>query len=109
MITVFQKKVFEACRKIPMGRVSTYKLIAEHLQIKGYRAVGNALNKNPFGIINCKTNEMVPCHRVVGSNGHLHGFAHGLDKKSELLKHEGIKIINYKIQDFEKVIFYFFQ
>ena len=104
-ITKFQSKVYELCKKVPKGRVTTYKAIAKKMGIKAYRAVGNALNKNMLGILNCSGKNAVPCHRVVASNGNLHGFAHGLRKKAELLKEEGIKIKNNKIFDFEKVLF----
>jgi len=105
MITKFQKRVYELCKKVPKGRVTTYKAIAKKMGTKAYRAVGNALNKNPFGILNCSGKNAVPCHRVVAINGKLHGFARGLRKKAELLKKEGIKIKNNKIEDFDKVLF----
>ncbi len=107
MITKFQKRVYELCKKVPKGRVTTYKAIAKKMGTKAYRAVGTALNKNPFGILNCSGKNMAPCHRVVASNGKLHGFAHGLKKKAELLREEGIKIKNNEIDDFERVLFRF--
>ena len=85
----FSDRVYELCKQIPKGKVSTYKELANKLETKAYRAVGNSLNKNPY--------KSVPCHRVVASNGHLHGFALGLRKKSEMLKKEGIEIKNNKI------------
>lgn len=103
----FYEKVYEICRKVPEGKLTTYKALAEKLGSKAYRAVGTAMNKNPHGILNCKGKDMVPCHRVVASSGHLHGFAHGLKKKAELLRKEGIKIKNNKIEDFEKVLYKF--
>ncbi|MFH0868403.1 MAG: MGMT family protein [Candidatus Woesearchaeota archaeon] len=103
MITQFQKKVYELCKKVPKGKVITYKAIAKKMGMKAYRAVGTALNKNPYGILNCSGKNVVPCHRVVASNGKLHGFAHGLRKKAELLRKEGIKVKNNKIEEFEKV------
>ncbi len=96
---MFQDKVYRLCKKIPKGRVSTYKDIAEGIGCKAYRAVGQALNKNPY--------KEVPCHRVINSNGHLHGFALGLKKKKEMLEREGIKIKNYKVINFEKVLYHF--
>ena len=66
------------------------------MKTKAYRAVGTALNKNPFA--------KVPCHRVVGSNGHLVGFASGLKKKAQLLRKEGIKIKNNKIENFYRFL-----
>lgn len=101
----FYEKVYEICRKVPGGKVTTYKALAEKLGSKAYRAVGTAMNKNPYGILNCKGKNMVPCHRVVGSDASLVGFAHGLKKKTELLRKEGIKIKNNKIGDFDKVLY----
>lgn len=95
-ITKFQKRVYELCKKVPKGKATTYKAIAEKMGIKAYRAVGMALNKNPFS--------NVPCHRVVGSSGHLTGFASGLKKKAKLLENEGVKIKNNKIEDFDEVL-----
>jgi len=103
----FNQKVWNLTKKIPIGKVTTYKILAEAAGTRAYRAVGNAMNKNPYGILKTKGKEMVPCHRVVASNGHLHGFAHGLRKKAELLRKEGINIKNNKIVGFEKVLFRF--
>ncbi|MBI2558493.1 MGMT family protein [Candidatus Woesearchaeota archaeon] len=96
----FNRTTWNLTKKIPKGKVTTYKLLAEAAGTKAYRAVGQALNKNPYAPV-------VPCHRVVDSKGYLHGFAHGLKKKAELLRKEGIKIKNNKIVDFEKVLFRF--
>ena len=106
-IPKFYEKVYKICRKVPKGKVTTYKVLSEKLGSKAYRAVGTAVNKNPYGISNCNGKNMVPCHRVVASSGHLHGFAHGLRKKAELLRKEGIKVKNDRIEDFEKVLFRF--
>jgi len=95
---IFSKKVYGLCKKIPKGRVSTYKEIAEALNCKAYRAVGNALNKNPYAPI-------VPCHRVINSNGFIGGFASGTKNKIVLLKKEGIKIKNGKVENFEEVFY----
>ncbi len=107
MPSKFNQKIWKLTKKIPKGKVTTYKILAEAARTKAYRAIGNALNKNPYGILNCKTKEMVPCHRVVDSKGHLHGFAHGLKKKAELLRKEGIAIKNNKVANFEKFLFRF--
>lgn len=105
--TSFTQKIYELTKKIPKGKVTTYKILAETAGTKAYRAVGQVLNKNPNGILNCKGKNMVPCHRVVDSKGHLHGFAHGLKKKKELLEKEGVKIKNDKVVEFEEVVLYF--
>ena len=64
--------------------------IAKRLRTKAYRAVGNALNKNPLA-------PAVPCHRVVGSDGSLTGFAGGLAKKRQMLIAEGVPLSNGKV------------
>ena len=96
----FNEKVWQLCGKVPKGKVTTYKQIAAAMNTKAYRAVGNALNKNP-------NSPIVPCHRVVGSNGDLVGFARGLAMKARMLRKEGIKVKNNKIVDFDKVLHMF--
>ena len=95
-ITKFEQEVYEACSRIPLGRVSTYKDIAVYIKRPGSaRAVGNALNRNPYA-------PKVPCHRVVKSDGSLGGFALGSLKKELLLSQEGLKIWKGKIRDFKQ-------
>ena len=90
-LTEFQRSVLELTAKIPEGKVSTYGQIAKILGGKIYsRAVGNALNKNPFAPI-------IPCHRVVKSDGKIGGFAIGSAEKEERLKKENVNIKNHKI------------
>lgn len=86
-ITPFQKKVYDFVRKIPKGKTLTYKQVAVGIgRPKSYRAVGNALNKNPFSF---DLTGDVPCHRVIRSDGTPGGFALGAIKKLQLLKKEG--------------------
>ena len=103
----FNEKIYALLKKVPKGKVTTYKALAEAAGTKAYRAVGQAMNRNPYGILRCKGRKMVPCHRVVASNGHLHGFAHGLKTKAELLRKEGIEIKNKKVANFGKALFRF--
>ncbi len=80
--TVFQLKVWKALRSIPYGQLVTYKQIAERIgNPKTMRAVGGANGRNPLPVI-------VPCHRVIGSNGKLTGFGGGLDIKQRLIDFE---------------------
>jgi len=80
--TGFSTAVYNALLKIPYGETASYKDIAERVGCpKGYRAVGLANNKNPLPVI-------VPCHRVIGSDGNLTGYAGGLDLKMKLLEFE---------------------
>ena len=86
MGTEFQKKVWKELLNIPYGETRSYKDIATVIgNEKACRAVGNANNKNPIAII-------VPCHRVVGSNGGMTGYAGGIDIKEKLLKIEKYNI-----------------
>lgn len=81
--TDFQKKVWEELMKIPHGKVISYNEMAKRLgDEKVIRAAASANGKNPIGIL-------IPCHRVIGANGDLVGYAGGLDKKRLLLEHEG--------------------
>ena len=83
-ITEFQKLVYGEVKKIRRGQTASYKQIAERIgRPKAYRAVGNALHKNPFA-------PKVPCHRVVRSDGRPGGFAGGEKRKIKLLRKEGI-------------------
>ena len=86
----FNEKAWKVVARVPKGRVTTYKAVAEKLGTKAYRAVGSAMNKNPYS-------PKVPCHRVVKSNGEVGGFALGKRKKIQMLKKEGIEIKNNKI------------
>jgi len=78
----FEKRVWEALTRIPAGATTTYGAIAQALSsIGASRAVGAANGANPIAII-------VPCHRVIGSNGSLTGYGGGLDRKTWLIDHE---------------------
>lgn len=83
--TEFQKKVWKELTKIPYGETRSYKQIAEGIgKPKASRAVGMANHNNPIAII-------VPCHRVIGTNNKLVGYAGGLDIKEKLLRIEKSK------------------
>lgn len=85
MSSKFEKKVYNIVKKIPKGEVRSYGWVARMVgSPKSFRAVGNALNKNPTPII-------VPCHRVIRKNGELGGFAKGIAAKKRLLRSEGYK------------------
>lgn len=94
--TNFQKDVWQILTKIPYGSVVTYNDIAKEIAQKygikkmSAQAVGGAVGHNPISII-------IPCHRVVGSNGSLTGYAGGIDKKIALLTHEGLDMKKYFI------------
>jgi len=100
MTTPFQQACYDLLNQIPVGKVATYAEIAHALGTKAYRAVGTAMNKNPNPII-------VPCHRVVNSDGRLGNYAFGCERKQQLLESEGVVIVDGKVQDFEQVRFRF--
>jgi methylated-DNA-[protein]-cysteine S-methyltransferase len=90
----FNERVWALCARIPCGKVATYGQIAAALgNPRAARAVGNALNRNPYA-------PAVPCHRVVGSTGALTGFAGGLEKKRKLLNAEGVQVKGQRAVDF---------
>ncbi|MEQ3663629.1 MULTISPECIES: methylated-DNA--[protein]-cysteine S-methyltransferase [unclassified Olleya] len=80
--TAFQNKVWEALLNIPFGKTTSYLQLSKQLgDVKAIRAVANANGKNPLWII-------IPCHRVIGTDGSLTGYAGGLHRKQWLLDHE---------------------
>ena len=82
--TKFQQRVWQALQDISYGETISYATLAQNVASpKGFRAVANANSKNPFSII-------VPCHRVIASDGKLGGYTGGLDKKTYLLALEGV-------------------
>ena len=86
--TKFQKTVWKRLEKIAFGQTKYYAEIAQEINNpKAARAIGMANNKNPIPII-------IPCHRVIGKNGDLTGFASGLDIKQQLLELEGLINVN---------------
>ena len=97
--TQFERDVYVATFKIPEGKVSTYKRIAEKVgKPKAYRAVANALHKNPLSPI-------VPCHRVVGSDGSFGGDKKGADWRRDMIKKEGIPIEKGKVRISREILY----
>jgi methylated-DNA-[protein]-cysteine S-methyltransferase len=94
MKSTFNSRIYALLKKVPAGKVTTYKSLALAMKTKAYRAVGNAMNKNPHSFLQ---NGDVPCHRVINSSGSLGGFVSGLNDKISLLKKEGVEIKDNKI------------
>jgi methylated-DNA-[protein]-cysteine S-methyltransferase len=96
----FPQKVYNLTSLIPKGKVSTYKKIAQALKNPhAARAIGNALNKNPY-------TPKVPCHRVIKTNGEVGGFAKGTNRKIAMLRVEGVVVNKGKI-DLKKYLYEF--
>ena len=103
MPTLFAERVYAVLRKVPAGKVTTYKFLAEQLGTKAYQAVGSALANNPYAPV-------VPCHRVVSSDGSIGGFmgkktGQSIEKKIKMLATEGVFVKDGKIIDFESKLF----
>lgn len=96
----FNERCYELLKQIPKGRVTTYAEIAKALNTKAWRAVGSAMAKNKHLFV-------IPCHRVVRSDGTIGQYALGSDKKTELLEKEGITISNGKVTELKKFIYQF--
>lgn len=79
--TPFQQSVWRELLTIPYGQTVSYGHIAKRISCRSAQAVGGAVGHNPIALI-------IPCHRVIGSDGHLTGYAYGLDRKQWLLAHE---------------------
>ncbi|MFH1259428.1 MAG: MGMT family protein [Elusimicrobiota bacterium] len=80
--SLFYQQVWQACAEIPCGQTRSYRWVAEKIgRPKAYRAVGQALKRNPFAPI-------IPCHRVISKDGSLGGYSLGTEKKQQLLERE---------------------
>ncbi len=97
--TKFERAVLVEAFKIPKGKISTYGRIAKKIgKPRAYRAVGNALHKNPLAPI-------VPCHRVVRNDGGFGGPKKGAEARRKSLEEEGVPIKNGKVRINEKILF----
>ncbi len=91
-----EQQVYKKLTEVPQGKVTTYGELANAVGLKnGPRVIGQIMKKNPFPSI-------IPCHRVVNSDGKVGGYAYGVDIKTNMLQKEGIKIQNGKILDWYK-------
>ena len=92
-----EERVYKKLLEVPPGMVTTYGELAKAVGLKnGQRAIGRIMNKNPYPVI-------VPCHRVIKSNGQIGGYAWGEKIKTNMLSKEGMKIKNGKITDLEMI------
>ena len=101
-VPAFHRKIYSLLKKVPKGKVTTYKALAQAAGTKAYRAVGQAMRCNPYAPI-------VPCHRVVASDGSIGGFRGTRNSKSKeigekikMLRREGVEIRSSKVIDFKR-------
>ena len=97
----FNERCYKLLSTVPSGRVTTYKHLAEALGCRAYRAVGNAMNKNPY------PRDIVPCHRVVNADGRLGGYAGRTNEKVRRLQEEGVSVSEGRIIDFKQKLYTF--
>ena len=91
----FNERCYELLKLIPEGKVTTYREMARALNTKAWRAVGSAMAKN-------KNLFVIPCHRVVRSDGCVGQYALGSDKKSALLQSEGVEVTSGKVKNLDR-------
>ena len=98
---IIEKKIYKKLLQVPSGKITTYGELSRAIGLKnGQRVIGQLMKNNPFPVI-------VPCHRVVRSNGDIGGYAFGVNIKKNMLSKEGICIKNDKIENFENLFFKF--
>ena len=95
----FQEEVLKLVKQIPKGKLMTYGEIARELtgSVRAARAVGQAVAKNPYPVV-------VPCHRVVRSDGDIGGYSSGVEKKIRLLSAEGVEIREGKVVNLRETL-----
>ena len=96
-----EEKIYRKLLEVPPGYVTTYGELAKAINLKnGQRVVGQIMKNNPFPVI-------IPCHRVVKSDGTIGGYAFGIERKVNILSKEGIKTSKGKILDYKNRLFSF--
>ena len=96
-----KEKIYKKLLQVPSGKITTYGELSRSIGLEnGQRIVGQIMKKNPFPVI-------IPCHRVVKSNGSIGGYAFGANIKQNMLLKEGINVKNNKIEIFENLFFKF--
>ena len=96
----FNERCYQLLKLVPEGKVTTYREVARALKTNAWRAVGSAMAKNRQLIV-------IPCHRVVRSDGSIGQYASGVDEKANLLMGEGVNIVDNKVKDLKKYMFKF--
>ncbi len=96
-----EEKIYKKLLTVPHGKITTYNELSKSIGLEnGQRLVGQIMKKNPLPAI-------IPCHRVIKSNGDIGGYLFGIDIKKNMLRKEGICITKNKIDNFEEVFFTF--
>ena len=95
------KKIYKKLLQVPSGKITTYGELSRAIGlVNGQRVIGQIMKKNPFPVI-------IPCHRVVRSDGKIGGYGFGMDVKKSMLVKEGIRLKKNKIENFENFFFRF--
>lgn len=96
-----EHKVYKKLAEVPPGQVTTYGDLAKAIGLKnGQRVIGRIMNQNPYPVI-------IPCHRVIMSNGNIGGYSYGEKIKENMLQKEGLEIKNGKILNFKNKLYRF--
>ena len=96
-----EERIYKKLLQVPYGKITTYGELSRSVGLKnGQRVVGQIMKKNPFPVI-------IPCHRVVKSNGDIGGYAFGINVKKTMLSKEGICIKKDMIENFKNIYFKF--
>jgi len=96
-----EERIYKKLLQVPCGKITTYGELSRSVGLKnGQRVVGQIMKKNPFPVI-------IPCHRVVKSNGDIGGYAFGINVKKTMLSKEGICIKKDRIENFKNIYFKF--
>ena len=94
-----EERIYKKLLQVPYGKITTYGELSRSVGLKnGQRVVGQIMKKNPFPVI-------IPCHRVVKSNGDIGGYAFGINVKKTMLSKEGIRINKDRIENFKNIYF----
>lgn len=112
-MTPLQQKTYELLKKVPAGKVTTYKALADAIGTRAYRAIGQFMKNNPLAFESCDDPSLrIPCHRVVASDGTIGGFmgkttGTEITKKIALLHNEGVTITNNRVVNFPEKLYRF--
>ena len=95
-----KEECFSLLKKIPFGKITNYKIIAEEMGLKSYRLIGKIIGSNQYI-------PAIPCRRVIKSNSDISGYAHGVEEKIKILAEEGVFTKDNKVLNYQKILHHF--